>query len=265
MNSMLKVAVVVAFVLAVGVTILPRGRDIGAAPQPSPSPSPSPTASPSRMPLSFAALEAGTYALGDPAFFQERSPFVRMTATVPEGWLGIRGRTFAHFFQESDGAPTGNIALQLPSSFYVDPCDTTKGLWDPPVGPTVDDFVTALADVPGYQVTAPTDVTLLGYTGKYVELVGPASVADCTDGFAHAWQTEFNETAQYLADGQHERLWILDIDGTRVVISLTGESAVPPTAGTDPASLDEQQQVLDSLRIAPAPAPTGSPSPSEPS
>ena len=52
----------------------------------------------------------------------------------------------------------------------------------------------------------------------------------------------------------------MDIDGTRLVIGLTGETAVPHPTGTDPASLAEQQAVFDSLSIAPAPAPTGSPS-----
>ena len=181
-------------------------------------------------------------------------------ATVPAGWGGIKGHTFANLFQGSDDFPTGSISLALPSNFFIDPCDTTKGRHDPPVGPTVDDFVNAAVDLPGYTVTEPTDVTLLGYSGKYLELTGPASVADCEDGFAHGWETQYNETAQDLADGQHERLWVMDIDGTRLVIGLTGETAVPHPTGTDPVSLAEQQAVFDSLRIAPAPAPTGSPS-----
>ena len=78
-----------------------------------------------------------------------------MTATVPEGWQGIRGETFANLFQTNDDFPAGSISLSLPDNFYVDPCDTSAGLWDPPLGPTVDDFVTALANVPGYTTTEP--------------------------------------------------------------------------------------------------------------
>jgi hypothetical protein len=230
-------------------------------PQGATSPSPEPSAAPSakRLPFSFGDLEPGTYALGDPVGNPD-SPIARMTATVPEGWQGIEGRTFANLFQASDDFPTGSISLSLPTNFYVDPCDTTQGLWDPPLGPTVEDFVRAAVDIPGYTVTEPAEVTLLGYPGYYFELTGPASVADCTDGFAHGWETLGNETAQYLSDGQHERLWVLDIDGTRLVIALTGDTAVPHPSGTDPASEAEQQQVFESLRIAPAPAPGGSPS-----
>ena len=137
----------------------------------------------------------------------------------------------------------------------MDPCDTTKGRWDPPLGPTVDDFVEAMADVPGYRTSTPTDIEWLGYPGKSLEETGPASVAECTDGFAHAWETQYNETAEYLVDGQHNRLWVVDIDGTRVVVTLPQSVSAPYTPGTNPASLAEQQQVLDSIRIAPLPSP----------
>jgi hypothetical protein len=136
-------------------------------------------------------------------------------------------------------------------------------LWDPPLGPTVDDFVAALSDVPGYTTTEPTDVELLGYKGKYLEEVGPPSVTQCADGFSHPWQTKDNETAPYHSDDQHARLWVLDIDGVRLVITLVGGDAAPHPSGTHSADLAQQQAVFDSLRIAPAPAPTGSPSPSE--
>ena len=63
---------------------------------------------------------------------------------------------------------------------------------------------------------------------------GPASVAECTDGFAHAWETQYNETAEYLVDGQHNRLWVVDIDGTRVVVTLPQSVTAPYTPGPTP-------------------------------
>jgi hypothetical protein len=185
-----------------------------------------------------------------------------MTATVPEGWAGIRGRTFAHLFQLSDVPMVGSILIQLPSNFYVDPCDTTKGQLDPPLGPTVEDFLEAIGNVPGYQTTTPVDIEWLGYRGKSLEETGPDSVAACTDGLARAFETENNETIEFLVDGQHNVLWVVDIDGTRVVVTLPQSVEAAYTPGTDPASLAEQQQVLDSIRIAPAPSPSGSPPPS---
>lgn len=259
MNTVFKLAAVAALALAVGIGV-GRLQPTGPyAPGSSPTPVASPTEPPPLLPLSFSPLDPGTYALGSP-IGASGNPLARMTATVPEGWQGIRGNTFANLFQSNDDFPAGSIALAIPSNFYVDPCDTNAGLWDPPLGPTVDDFVTALANVPGYHTTDPVDVTFLGYSGKYVEEIGPPSVTKCTDGFSHPWQTLYNEAAPYDFDDQHGRLWILDVDGVRVVIDLVGSNAAPHPTGTDPASLAEQQQVFDSLRIVPAPSPTESPS-----
>ena len=47
----------------------------------------------------------------------------------------------------------------------------------------------------------------------------------------------------------------VDIDGTRVVVTLPQSVSAPFTPGTNRASLAEQQQVLDSIRIAPLPSP----------
>ena len=259
MNTTLRFATVAVLVLAVGIAIDPfRPRSPNAAAEPSPSPVASPTAPPIPY-LSLSPLDAGTYALGS-HLGSVGNPLNRMTATVPEGWQGIRGETFANLFQTSDDFQAGSINLSLPDNFYLDPCDTNAGLWDPPLGPTVDDFVTALANVPGYTTTDPVDADLFGFHGKYMEETGPASVAACGDGFSHAWQTKDNETAEYLMDGQHNRLWVLDVDGVRLLVSLTDSVAVPHASGTDPVDMVQQQAVLDSIRIAPAPPPSGSPS-----
>ena len=42
------------------------------------------------------------------------------------------------------------------------------GLWDPPLSPTVDDFVTALANVRGYTTTEPKDVECC-YRGQIMQ------------------------------------------------------------------------------------------------
>jgi len=256
MSSQLKIAAIAGLALAVGIGIGPllRGDPYGAV-EPSPSPIPSPTATPMPLPYSYSPLKAGTYALGQ---FPD-SPIGRMTATVPDGWHGIKGTTFANLFQDSDDAMAGGIFLSLPDNFYNDPCNTNAGLWDPPLGPTVNDFVNAMVKVPGYQTTDPVDADLFGFHGKYLEETGPASVATCTDGFSHAWQTKYNETAEYLMDGQHDRLWVLDVDGVRLLVSVADSVAVPHSPGTDPVDMAQTQAVLDSIRIAPAPTPAGSP------
>jgi hypothetical protein len=46
---------------------------------------------------------------------------------------------------------------------------------DIPTGTTVDEFVTALVEHPDLDVTSPVDVTLSGYSGRYLELRAPAN------------------------------------------------------------------------------------------
>ena len=60
-------------------------------------------------------------------------------------------------------AEVGNI--------YADPCQWE--LVDPPFGPTVDDLVSAWANVPGFDATATSDVTVDGYAGKQIEFTVP--------------------------------------------------------------------------------------------
>ena len=97
MNTTLKFATIAVLVLAIGVAIDPfRPRSPNAAANPSPSPVPSPTAPP-LLCLSLDPLDAGTYALGS-HIGPVDNPLNRMTATVPEGWQGIRYETFANPF-----------------------------------------------------------------------------------------------------------------------------------------------------------------------
>jgi hypothetical protein len=262
MPNMLKAAGAAAVILLIGVGI---GRLQPAAPyaagDPSPSPLASPTGRPLLLPTAAGPLDPGTYRLGASVGLSG-NPFARMTATVPEDWYGIRGSTFANLFQGSDEFFAGSVTLAVPSNFFIDPCDQNAGLLDPPLGPTVDDFVAALANVPGHQTTEATDVTFHGYAGKYVEQIGPPSVAQCTDSVSCAWETQFNETAACaFAGDDHRRLWVLDVDGVTVVITLHDRTSAPLPSGTDPVSVAEQQQVFDSIRIAPAVSPE-SPSPS---
>jgi hypothetical protein len=130
---------------------------------------------------------------------------------------------------------------------------------DPPVGPTVNDLATALSELAPFEVSSPpAAVTLHGYRGKYLELTTPdlpvveegdhREFTDCVDGSLHSW------IAPSLSDGfwgynqerdHTEEFWILDVDGTRLVI----EANWSPT--TTPEDMAEMQDILDSIRIEP--------------
>ena len=71
-----------------------------------------------------------------------------------------------------DGVGVGFVDVD---NVFADPCRAR--LADPPVGPTVDDLVTALADLPGDATTA-IDVTVDGFDGKQIEFTVPDYTQD---------------------------------------------------------------------------------------
>ena len=118
---------------------------------------------------------------------------------------------------------------------YSDACHPTDGFYPGPVD-TVDGFVTALREQQGWaEVTAPSDISVDGYVGKAFQRTAPADMSDCTtedgwdmsfpgcDGIQAAGRThlrvETSTDGVGYAPGQIETLWVLDIDGTVVVIS----------------------------------------------
>ena len=67
-----------------------------------------------------------------------------------------------------------------------------RELVDPPVGPTVDDLVSAFANMPGLAPTAAVDITVDGYVGKQIEFTVPDPNGCREDQFA-LWQEDGNQ------------------------------------------------------------------------
>jgi hypothetical protein len=258
-------------VLAVGAAIFvlrPAGSSVG-GPGPTPVPtispaatvSPTPTPTPTPTPSGPAAiyeglLAAGTYmttpfaqsgsdACGFPpqagCIDSTDDDAIRITLTVPDGWSGSSDGVSATDPQPD--VPGGATLLFVRgASLYEDPCrtaDTTSNEPEIPVGPSVDDFSEALAAHPLLDVTTPTDVTLAGYSGKYLELQVPDDISMC--GVYRPWEP------WYFAQGPGERwhLWILDVDGVRVVVQSIDHEETTATRRA------ELQAIVDSIQIEP--------------
>jgi hypothetical protein len=201
----------------------------------------------------FAPLEPGTYFIdpdGDP------STPLRVVYEVPfKGWLNWIGTT-----NSSNGAHV-MVSITTVTNLVRHGCRDHS--WaDPPVGPSVKDLTTALADLAPFRVTSPPkDVTIYGYSGKHLELTVPdlpvegpvddRSFAKCEEGHLKSWvapvDTEPGDAFYgYNGEpGRTEEFWILDVDGTRLMIE----------ANWSPASLREDvaemRAILDSIRIEP--------------
>lgn len=124
---------------------------------------------------------------------------------------------------------------------------------DPPVGPTADDLATALAELAPFRVTSPpTDTAIYGYSGKHLELTVPRiDFAECVSGKLKSWIDPLSEPYKgdafygYTGPGYTEEFWILDIDGSRLMI------AAERSADSSAEDIAEMRAVLDSIRIEP--------------
>jgi hypothetical protein len=266
MNNFAKFAVAaaaVAVVAVVGIRLLPGQGNIGGLlPSASPSPSPSPIASPSasKAPTAFpeGPLQAGTYevapytAAGEGMCHAPPQPgctetpaddTIRFTITVPDGWSGFGVGVYA----ESTPTDTANLLFARGAWLLSDPCKYIAT--DIAVGPTVADFVDAVAAHPILDTTAPVDVTLAGYSGKYFDLQVPADISQCetepgnpsSGPIYRPWEPGIYAQGP----GQRWHVWVLDVDGVRVVVESMDY------AGTPAARRAELQTIVDSIQIQP--------------
>jgi hypothetical protein len=111
------------------------------------------------------------------------------------------------------------------------------------VGPSVDDFANAIATHPLLDATTPVAVTLAGYSGKYLDLQLPADVSACQPN-GEFWPFEPGVYAQGPSHRWH--LWILDVDGIRVVVQSMDYATTPSKQVT------ELQAIVNSIQIDPS-------------
>ena len=262
MNTPARVAAAAVIgVLAIGgafYVLRPSGSSVGGpGPTPMPTASPRPTASPTPSPspvaLTEGSLAAGTYVTmpfgangegtlgvcqGQPGCTENPADdTIRISFTVPEGWEGAPRFSVS---LPTLGAPDGAwITFERGASLYSEPCVESSSP-DVPVGPTVDDFANALAAHPKLDVTTPIEVTLAGYSGKYLDLQVPDDISACPDSY---WPYEPGFYAQ--GPGHRWHLWILDVDGIRVVIRAMDFAA------TSAQHQAELRAIVDSIEIQP--------------
>ena len=256
MNNPLKLAIAaaaIAVVAVAGINLLPRQGGIG-GPGPSPTAVPSPTPSPvANFVGSFAP--GTTYVIDDPCCVRSS----RIAFTLPAtGWSA-----FDPVFVGKNVAGGGDTFDLYFSPFLVDNVYTGGCHWvgtalNPPVGPTVDDLATALLAQAGPGASPPVAVTVGGHPGKKVELSIPQDidVTTCDSALFGRWLAagQLSDAAPWTyGNGQHNTVYIIDVDGTRQVIDTM---YLPGTSAADRAELD---QIIASLRFE---APPASPSPS---
>jgi hypothetical protein len=181
-------------------------------------------------------LSPGTYVIGD--------PFVlNVSLTVPEGWSVWAGlsRAGGAVYKESPDPPNGRgVVVTTVDKIFKNACDITEGQIDP--GPTTADLATALAKQPRTIASPITEITLAGYSGKHVRYaLGGPEVTGCES--LDRWSTPVGNRQAII--GESDELWILDVDGVRLVIDAFS------FPGVTSAQHGEIQLIVDSIKIEP--------------
>jgi hypothetical protein len=222
-------------------------------------------APPSRSPRSLAlpegALAAGTYTFqpfagrdalglcaGQPGC--KESPAddsIRITLTLPDGWAGL-GNVLIPSADRYSPPRGAALIFSRGGWLYSKPCGAPPPGPDISTGTTVDEFVTALVDHPDLDVTRPVAVTLAGYSGKYLELRAPANTTTDELGpkpggcnYYFVWEPGI------YAQGPNAlwRIWILDVNGVRVLVRADSFPDTRPKAQT------QLKAIVDSIQIEP--------------
>ena len=144
----------------------------------------------------------------------------------------------------SDGGQ--GISTWAVGNVFANPCHSNDTLLDPPIDPSVDGLVAGLASQKGHPATTPTDVEVDGYAATYMEMTVPAGidVADCDHGEFRTWADPYG-CCRDLEAGQRDLLWIVEVDGNRLVIDA---ALGPQTTKQDRA---DRIQMVKSISIEP--------------
>jgi hypothetical protein len=163
-----------------------------------------------------APLDPGRYVVSvDNAPSAPRLPVL----SVPQGFEGIESTT---------GVRTDDLARYLwvwdVDSVFTHPCDAAAE----PVGPSVADLAQALSTQPLRSGTDPVPVTVGGYDGLYVELTVPQDLAAgaCPSGIFSLWPGRAQRWQEIR--GQVDTLWIVDVEGQRLVFDAAHLPDVSP-------------------------------------
>jgi len=167
-------------------------------------------------------LDPGTYSLtvwGE----TDKSLLPRAIVEVPEGWYSHGGWTIDSGNPVHEPEQTGQISVWRVDQVFTDPCRPGSAT-DP--GTTVADLARSLADQRGPS-TRPRPTVLDGHRGLALEVTIPPERGrtTCTDTRYSLWHTD----GLYVQDitGVVNHLWVLDVDGTPLVVVVAAHPGQP--------------------------------------
>lgn len=243
-------AAVVAVVAVAAVALDDDEREVDTAGESSAGSTPRANPAAVAMPYGeedFPEVGPGTYFLDpdeDPA-----TPLRVEYELAHEGWSAWPGAV-----KFDDRGAHVALSIVMVENLSTNACDNHRPA-DPPVGPTVDDLATALAGLSPFELTSPPrPVTRYGYSGVHLQWTVPdipvrgEDFTNCQNGNLQTWIAPGLQGAFYgynAEPGRTEDFWILDVDGTRLVLSSMAGPSAPEQ------DVQELEEILDSVRIVP--------------
>jgi hypothetical protein len=190
-------------------------------------------------PLPGGAVEPGRYVFT--SFDPGLDAAYEISIDVPDGYEDIGGWAVRKLGTSQTGVNTLAIG-----DVYADACRWEGTLLDRSAISSTDEVVAALATQKGLRVSTPTDVTVDGFAGTYMERRVPVrtDLSEC-DGGQFRVYLEPGGGDRYLVRGLLQRLWILDIEGVPLVIEAGNDP------GTSALVRAELIQMAESIRIDP--------------
>ena len=205
---------------------------------------PQPTASPASTAEPTLA-ERAELAVGSSHVLWDAPGEIKISVTVPaSGWFGGVGRGFIikdNKVGPPDGA--GVLVWQGPLYVYGDRCRWATTLPETPATTDLEIVEALIAHTPGS--TTALGTTLGGYRGGVIKLEVPdnAVFADCDGGEFRSWVGDpvADDARYHQGPGQDDYVWVLDVNGTPVVIDLGSFD------GTNSATADEMDAIVHSV------------------
>ena len=228
MAAALATAAVVVAITLIGSGLLSEDRVGGPGTEVG---TPSPTPRTMQLPSGLVPIEPGRYAL------REGFP-VDLTFEVPGGWdacvygpaeQGVCSRTH----------DAGGVGFLSVDNVVVHPCDTR--LLDPPAGRSSEAFLSAVADLSGFSVTEPVDITRGALDGKQVIVTAPP---DPPCQALRTWSVPGRTNGVHA--GEVNVVEVFDVGGRLVVVT----GAYRPGVLSD-EEIAEIRRIVESVEIRP--------------
>ena len=192
-------------------------------------------------------LEAGTWII--PLVAQNPHTLPRAVVEVPAGY-GSPGGWVVDRGADGDPENHGDVAFWTAAEVVDDPCEGVTAS-DP--GPTARNLADALVAQPGTRTTTPRRVTIDGHSGLYLEVTLPGEdrLNTCLRSAYTLWNANSGDSYRGDIGDTVNRFWILDVDGTRVVITADTTPNETPADIAEIVAIATSAHFLDPLEPSP--------------